>query len=102
MISLLLHALGLVCFLGGRISGSNGSRISHSSSVRLLEYVIEVDLNGTVILSWQRRRCQMGSIKNTYNTSVSISVHRFFFERRERRKIVDLIALEREACTPIY
>jgi hypothetical protein len=62
MTSLLLHALGLVCFLGGRMSGSNGSRISHSSSVRLLEYVIKVDLNGTSILSWQSKRYHMGSI----------------------------------------
>jgi hypothetical protein len=70
MISLLLHSLGLVCFLGGRISGSNGSRISHSSSVRLLEYVIGMDLNGTAILSWYRARCQMGSIGAMQKTTL--------------------------------
>ena len=31
---------GLVRFLGGNISTSNGSRISHSESVKLLEYAI--------------------------------------------------------------
>jgi hypothetical protein len=78
MTSLLLHALDLVCFLGRRMSGSNGSRISHSSSVRLLEYVIEVNPNSTLTLSWQRKRCQMGSILEPFCVSISTQQEREF------------------------
>ena len=57
-----VHSQGLVRFLTGNTWGSRGSRISPSSSVRLLEYgmVCWIWLWLTLVQHFQR--CQMGSI----------------------------------------
>ncbi len=57
-----VHSQGFVCFFNGNIWGKRGSRISHSSSVRLLEYAIVFGYVFCDTLIHRLKRCQMGSI----------------------------------------
>ncbi len=65
MMSRFVQFDGLVCFFWGNILTSKGSRISHSESVKLLEYGILIALKVVITLLHHRKRCQMGSIAKT-------------------------------------
>lgn len=65
MMSRFVQFEGLVRFLGGNISTINGSRISHSASVKLLDYGIVTSLESNMTLLHPSNRCQMGSIGRT-------------------------------------
>ncbi len=56
MMSRFVQFKGLVCFFCGNISISNGSRISHSESVKLLEYgIVTVLEDGDDLTSSQQK-----------------------------------------------
>jgi hypothetical protein len=62
MISRFVQFEGRVFFLGGSVWSNRGSKISHSASVRLLEYGMVARLDGFKHLKAEAQRCQMGSI----------------------------------------
>ncbi len=62
MMSRFVQFDALVCFFWGNISISKGLRISHSESVKLLEYGILIALKVVIALLHPSKRCQMGFI----------------------------------------
>ena len=84
--SRLVQLEGFVRFFCGNISTSNGSRTSHSASVKLLEYGIVTSLESNMTLLHPSKRCQMGSIQ-TFGKSDTVMV--LFEEQNGDLKYID-------------